>query len=99
MRTNSKGENLLLMKQFFFNKSKRYFGKSELSRARGYNFFFHAQLSEHEILNAHKYKHTKKFSNYQAQISLEYYFMLINVEMLTTVGTLTFMSRKNFMLS
>ena len=30
--------------------------------------------NEHEILNAHKYKNLKKFSLFQAPISLEYYF-------------------------
>ena len=56
--------------------------------------------AEHEILNAHKYKNIKKFCIFQAQISLECYFLLlINVKMPTIVGILTFMSRKNFMLS
>ena len=49
---------------------------------------------EHEILNAHKYKKIKKFGLYLAQISLECYFSRS-----TIVGILTFMSRKNFMLS
>ena len=55
---------------------------------------------EHEILNAHKYKDIKKFGLFSAQISLERYFSpLINVKMTIIVGILTFMSRKNFMLS
>ena len=38
--------------------------------------FCHAQLSsaEHEILNAHKSKNYKKFSVFQAHVSLERYF-------------------------
>ena len=56
--------------------------------------------AEHEILNADMYKNNKKVSIFQAQISLEcYFFLLINVKMPTIVGILTFMSRKNFMLS
>ena len=49
---------------------------------------FKLNSSEHEILNAHKYKNIKKFSSFQAQISLECY-----------VGIFTFLSRKKFMLS
>ena len=44
-------------------------------------------------------KHIKKFSFFYAQISIECYFLLINVKMPTSVGILTFMGRKNFMLS
>ena len=54
---------------------------------------------EREILNAHKDKNIKKFGFSHAQISLEYYSPLINVKMSTIVGILTFMSRKDFMLS
>ena len=43
-------------------------------RARGYKTFFMLNSVEHEILNAHKYKHIKKFGFFQAQISLECYF-------------------------
>ena len=45
-------------------------------RPRGYKKKVHAQLScpEHEISNAFKYKDIKKFSFFQAQISLECYF-------------------------
>ena len=44
--------------------------------------------AEHEILNARKYKNIKKFIFFQAQMSLElsYFFLLINVEMPTTVA-------------
>ena len=66
-------------------------------RAQGYKTFFMLNLAEHEILNAHKYKNIKKFSIFQDHISL--FFLLINVEMPTTVGILTFMNRKKFMLS
>ena len=55
---------------------------------------------EHENLNAHMNKHIKIFINFQAEISLErYFFLLIDVKMPTTVGILTSMSRKRFMLS
>ena len=55
---------------------------------------------EHEILNAHKYKNSKKFGLYSAQISKKCYFSpLIHIKMPTIVGILTFMSKKNFMLS
>ena len=50
----------------------------------------------HEILNAHKYKNIKKFGSDKLGML---FFLLINVKMPTTVGILTFMSRKNFMLS
>ena len=38
---------------------------------RGYKTFFMLNSAEHEILNAHKYKNIKKFSFFQAQISLK----------------------------
>ena len=38
---------------------------------RGYKTFFMLNSAEHEILNAHKYKKIKKFSFFQAQISIE----------------------------
>ena len=52
---------------------------------RGYKKI--ACSAEHEISNAHKYKNIKEFSIFMAKISLE------------CTGILTFMSRKNFMLS
>ena len=62
--------------------------------------FFMLNSAGHEISNAHKYQNIKKFSFYQAQISPSMlFFLLINVKMPTSVGILTFMSRKNFMLS
>ena len=55
---------------------------------------------EHEILKAHKYKKYEKnqlFSGSDKWRRL--FFLLINVKMQTIVGILTFMSKKNFMLS
>ena len=58
-----------------------------------------AQLSL-RFLNAYKYKNIKKFGLYSVQISLKnYFFPLINVKMPTIVGILTYMSKKNVMLS
>ena len=55
---------------------------------------------EHEILNAHKYKNIKKFSFLLGSDKPRMlFFPLINVKMPTVVGILTFMSKKNFMLS
>ena len=34
----------------------------DLTRLRGYRIFFMLNSTEHEILNAHRYKHIKKFS-------------------------------------
>ena len=48
--------------------------QAEQSWPRGYKTFFILNSSEHEILNAHKYENIKKFSIFQAQISLECYF-------------------------
>ena len=43
---------------------------------------------------------SRKSALFQAHISLDcYFFLLINVKMPTTVGILTFMRRKDFMLS
>ena len=46
--------------------------------ARGHKIFFMLDSAEHEILNAHKHENIKKFSIYQAQISLERYFPAYN---------------------
>ena len=55
--------------------------------------------AEHEILNAHKYKNIMKFNIFQAQKRLRMlFFPLINVKIPTTVGILTYMSGKIFML-
>ena len=57
--------------------------------------------AEHEILNAHKYQ--KKYQDIQLFSALDMptmlFFLLINVKMPTIVGSLTFMSRTNFMLN
>ena len=58
--------------------------------------------AEHEILNAHRYKNIKKFNFLSLSGSdkpIVLFFLLINVKMPTIVGILTFMGRKNFMLS
>ena len=68
-------------------------------RAEGYKTFFMFNAAEHEILNAHKYENNQEMQLFQTQISLECFFLLINVKMPTFVGILTFMSRKSFILS
>ena len=65
-------------------------------QTRGYKTFSKLNLAEHEILNAQKYKNIKKLSFLQPRML---FFMLINVKRPTIVGILTFVSRKNFMLS
>ena len=52
-----------------------------------YKTFFELNSAEHEILNARKSKNIKQ--------SGMLFFLLIRVEMPTTVGISTFMSRKN----
>ena len=54
---------------------------------------------EHDILNAHKYEGIKKFVFLGSDKPRVLYFPLINVKMPRIVGILTFMSRKNFVLS
>ena len=62
--------------------------------------FFMLNSAKHEILNAKKYKNISRNSAFfQVQTSLECYFLIMNVKMPTTVGILTFISMKNFMLS
>ena len=69
-------------------------------RPRGYKTFSMLHSVEHEILNAHKYKDVKKFGIFGGSDKPRMlFFPLINVKMPTIVGILTFMSRKNFMLS
>ena len=41
---------------------------------RGFKTIFMLNSAEHKVLNAHKYENIKKFSIFQAQVSLEYYF-------------------------
>ena len=68
--------------------------------ARGYKTFFMLNSVEHEILNAHKYINIKKINFFSGSDKPRMvFFWLINVKMPTTVGILTFMCRKNFMLS
>ena len=66
--------------------------------SRGYKTFFMPNSTEHEILNAHKYK---KYQEVQLLSGSDkprlLFFLLIDVKMPTVVGILTFMSRKNFM--
>ena len=62
--------------------------------------FFILSSAKHEILNAHKFKKYKEiqlFSGSDKRRML--FFLFINVKMPTIVGVLTFMSRKNFMVS
>ena len=55
---------------------------------------------EHEILNADKYKKNQENQQFSGSGKPRMlFFPLINVKMPTIVGILTFMSRKNFMLS
>ena len=41
---------------------------------RGYKTFFMLNSAEHEILNVHNYRNSKKFGLFMAQLSLECYF-------------------------
>ena len=54
---------------------------------------------EHGIVNAPKDKNIKKFLFLGSDTPRMLFFPLLNVKMPTVVGILTFMSRKNFMLS
>ena len=67
---------------------------------RGYKTVFMLNSAEHEILNALKDKNVKKFSIFSGSDKpIMLFFLLINVEMTTNVGILTFISRKIFILS
>ena len=68
---------------------------------RGYKTSFMLNTVEHGILNAHKYKNMKKKTRLflGSDKPRMLFFPLINVKMQAIVGILTFMSRKNFMLS
>ena len=56
--------------------------------------------AKHENSNVHKFKNIKKFSFYSdSDRHTMLFFLLINVEMPTTVGILTLMSRKHYMLN
>ena len=53
--------------------------------------------AEHEILNARKYKKYQEIQHFSGSEKRRMlFFLLINVQMPTTVGILTFISRKNF---
>ena len=74
--------------------------KNTMTWPRGYKTFFMPNSVENEILDARKYKNIKKFGFFLGSDKPRMlFFPLINVKMPTTVGILTFMSRKNFMLS
>ena len=45
-----------------------------VTRPQGYKTFYMLNSAEHEILNAHMHKHMKKFSIFQARMSLECYY-------------------------
>ena len=71
-----------------------------LAMSRDGNFFFMLSSADHEISYVHMYKNTKKFIIFSGSDKPRMlFFLLINVKMPTIVGILTFMSRKNFMLS
>ena len=64
---------------------------------RGYKAFFMLNSVEHEILNAHKYKKYQEIRHFLGSDKPKMLFYpFINVKI---VGILTFMSRKNFILS
>ena len=67
--------------------------RSILIRPGGYKTFFMLNSAEHEILNAFEYENIKKFSIFQAQITLNASFFLLSFCILTC------MSRKKFKLS
>ena len=62
---------------------------------------FMLKSAEHKIFNDNKYKNIKKLSFFSGSEKPEMpFFLLLNVKMPTiVVGSLTFMSRKNFMFS
>ena len=61
---------------------------------------FMLNSTEHDILDAHKYKNIKKLSFFSGSYKpITLFFLLINVKKPIIVGSLIFMSRKNFMLS
>ena len=66
----------------------------------GYKTFYMLSSTGHKILNVRKYKNIKKFSFFLGSDKPRMlFFLLINVKMPIIVGILTFMRRKNFMLS
>ena len=74
--------------------------KAQFDQGPRFKKKFMLNSAEHEILNAHKFKNTKKFSFFSGSHKpIILFFQLINVKMPTIVGILTFMRRKSFMLS
>ena len=69
--------------------------KHNITRARGYNTFFMLNSSEHEILNAYKYKdkEIKYFSGSDKPKML--FVLLLKVEMPIIVGISAFRAGKN----
>ena len=65
-----------------------------ITRPQGYKTFFMLNSAEREILNTHKYENIKKFGFFLGSDKPRMLFLSLIV-----VGILTFMSRKNFMLS
>ena len=75
-------------------------GGSRRTRPQSYKTFSMLHSIEHGISHAHKCKNIEKFSFFSgSDQSRMLFFLLINVKMPTIVGILTFMHRKNFMLS
>ena len=67
--------------------------KVHTTRPRGYTTLYNS--AKHEILNAYKYKNIKKFSIFSGLDNPRMrFFLLTNVTISTTVGILTFMSKK-----
>ena len=58
------------------------------TRSRGYKTLYMLNSAAHEILNAHKNINIKKFSFFSGSYKL--FFLLIDIEMPTVVGILTF---------
>ena len=69
------------------------------AKSRGYKVFSMLNSAKHEIFNAHKYKNIKKISFLGSDKPRMLFYLLLNVKMPTTVGILTFISRKSSMLS
>ena len=75
--------------------------KSDRRWSQGYKTFFVLNSAEHVIFNAHRNKIIKKFRGFFSGLDKPkmLFFLVVNVKMPTMVGILTFMNRKNFMLS
>ena len=68
-------------------------------RSRGYKTFFILISVKHEILNAHNMKISSNSACLGSDEPSMLFFLLLNVKMATILGILTFMSRKNVILS